>query len=189
MTELNVKRVSLLSSPEQYVERRIALNPEKLGRRLRGGFGRLKSLVKSGQYAVQPDGWLRADDISVMPDEFEFRFVPREGNVGVAAEGNLVVLLDLVESPELAVEGHARDLNRKLQDLRKEVRLEYSDRIIVSVVGPPPIPAVLDQFGDWLAEQLLATRIETTPLASPLASADVRIAGVPVHLSLRRSET
>jgi isoleucyl-tRNA synthetase len=187
MTELNVKGVSTLSSPEEYVERRIALNPERLGRRLRADFARLKSLVASGRYVIQPDGWLHADDISVMPDEFEVRFVAREGNVGIAAEGNLVLVLDLVAYPELALEGQARDLNRKLQDLRKEARLKYSDRVDISVVGPSPIPAVLDQFETWLAEQLLATRIERTPLNSPLASADVHISGVPVQLSLRRS--
>ncbi len=51
----------------------------------------------------------------------------------VAEDGDVLVALDTTLTPELRLEGAARDLVRAVQDGRKEAGLAISDRIILTL--------------------------------------------------------
>jgi isoleucyl-tRNA synthetase len=106
----------------------------------------------------------------------------------VAAEGLLVVLVDLTLDPALLVEKQMRDLNRGLQDLRKEAGLRYQDRIAVSILAPHAFTADISGHLDWLAEQTLATAVEFQALDDPDASKEIEVAGERVTIMLKRAE-
>ena len=184
-SELNIKRVDHLEDATALVRQEVVLDYGRVGKRLRGAVKEVARAVAEGRYAVDGDGRLRAGDHVVEPGEYALRAAAVDGR-GVAAEGQLVVVLDLASDDALVREGLVRDLNRAVQDLRKQARLGYDDRIVMSVAGGAELAAALDEHGAWLREQCLAEAIEPSPLASPLASASVDVGGSDVAIALAR---
>ena len=80
-----------------------------------------------------------------------------------------------------------RDLNRGLQDLRKQAGLPYADRIGVSVQCSPALAQVVAAYQPWLCEQTLAVALDTAPMAEALARAEIDVGEEKVTIALRRS--
>jgi isoleucyl-tRNA synthetase len=186
--ELNVKAVEPLADPASLTERVIKLDYARLGKKLRGDVKRVQAAVSAGEYQLDDGGArLVAAGIELSPDEFTFRYQTKDELTGVAAQNDLVVLLSLQSTPELVVEGQVRDLNRGVQDLRKQARLAYADRIRLSVVGSGPLLATLEPHLAWIAEQALAVEISHTPLATLLAESSVELGEETVQIALARA--
>jgi isoleucyl-tRNA synthetase len=132
---------------------------------------------------INPDGTLSAADVVLQPGDFSYRMGVADEREAVAAEGGLVVLLDVARDASLRMEGEARDLNRAIQDLRKRARLRYSDRIVVSVSGNGLEP-LLAAFGPWLMEQALAVALTTTRLDDVLATGSVTLGPGSVQVAI-----
>ena len=77
----------------------------------------------------------------------------------VANEGTLTVALDLEISEELRLEGVARELVRSIQSLRKESGFEITDRIHVTIPASDDNARCLEQFKQYIAQQVLADSI------------------------------
>ncbi len=76
----------------------------------------------------------------------------------VASEGPISVALDTAITPELAAEGHARELVSVLQQARKDAGLEVSDRIsVVWESDDAELAAAIERFGTYVAGEVLAT--------------------------------
>ena len=179
--EVNVKRVEVLTDPERYVTRILRLNTPVLGKRLTQGLPALQRAIASGQYAMNADGTLEAGEVVLRPDEYSHRMEVIDDSQAVAAEGTLIVRLDVTLDDDLRLEGDARDLNRAIQDLRKRARLRYSDRIVVSITGNGLEP-LLATFGPWLMEQALAVALTGTPPEDVLATASVTLGTGPADV-------
>ena len=167
--EVNVKNVEVLSEPDRYVTKTLRLNTRELGKRLKHRLPVLQRVVAAGHYVIHPDATLHAEDVVLHPGEYWYRMEVAEQREAVAAEGNLVVLLDVARDDSLRMEGDARDLNRVIQDLRKRARLRYSDRIVMSISGSG-LELLLAAFGPWLMGQALAVALTTTQLEDCLAA-------------------
>jgi isoleucyl-tRNA synthetase len=180
--EVNVKTVEVLSEPDRYVRKTLRLNTAHLGKRLKERLQALQRTVTAGDYVINPDETLTAGDVVLHPGEYTYRMEVAEQRDAVAAEGNVVVLLDVAQNASLRMEGDARDLNRLIQDLRKRARLRYSDRIVVSISGSGLEP-LMAAFGPWLMEQALAIAV-TTQLDDPLAAGSVRLGSGSAHVAI-----
>lgn len=77
----------------------------------------------------------------------------------VANEGTLTVALDLEISDALRLEGMARELVRSIQTLRKESGFEITDRIHVTIPASDDNARCLEQFKQYIAQQVLADSI------------------------------
>ena len=77
----------------------------------------------------------------------------------VANEGTLTVALDLEISEDLRLEGVARELVRSIQSLRKESGFEITDRIHVTIPASEDNARCLEQFKQYIAQQVLADSI------------------------------
>jgi isoleucyl-tRNA synthetase len=181
--ELNVKEVRV--SESLHVHREVKLDYGRLGKRLRGDVKKVQAAIDAGAYEVA-DGRLRAAGHELGEGDFSFRYASEQASEGVAAEGSLVVLLDLTSDPELIAEGQMRDLNRGLQDLRKRARLAYADRVVVSIAASPSLHTVIDAHRGWLADQVLATEISAAPMADALAREEIEVGDEEVQIALRR---
>jgi len=176
-----------LANADHLVQKDVKIDARKAGKRLTSTFKEVLESVKAGHYELTSDGGLRAGSQMLLPDEFDFRYVPKDQNSGVAVNDKLVVLLDLTEDPELVLEGYARDLNREIQDLRKRARLAYSDRIVVSIPRSKTVDAILDRHIELLAEQTLARAIGADGVAGELASAELDIGDDRVAVAIARA--
>ncbi|HXK52539.1 MAG TPA: class I tRNA ligase family protein, partial [bacterium] len=70
------------------------------------------------------------------------------------------VYLDTTLTRELELEGAARDLIRKIQDMRKEENLDVSDRVKVFLMDEADNAEILKMFGDYIKDKVGAEEIE-----------------------------
>ena len=78
----------------------------------------------------------------------------------VAEEGGLVVALETALSPELVAEGLAREVVRRVQDLRKDAGLRVEDRIRVRYAGAAQVETAIETFAETIGRETLARAIE-----------------------------
>jgi len=127
--ELNMKAVDLSETdPGRFATRQVRLNFAVLAKRLGAGMKTLAAAVKAGAYTLDGRGNLRAGDTLVTKDEFEIVLEPK-GEVAVAQDHYTLVALDTRLTDELRLEGWAREVVRRIQDLRKQADYRVEDRI------------------------------------------------------------
>lgn len=77
----------------------------------------------------------------------------------VANEGNLTVALEVELTESLRQEGMARELINRIQNIRKDIGLEITDRIIVDVAPFEETDKAIESFGEMIRTQVLANEI------------------------------
>jgi isoleucyl-tRNA synthetase len=145
--ELNSKSIIVSSEDEEdkYVSYSAAPNFKLLGPRLGkdlpllkqvladAGTERLKGILAqramTGKATIElPNG----KSVVLDEEDIEIRLKAKDG--WVAAQGNdCVVVISTELSPELLAEGVARDIVRLIQERRKELGLQFTDRIQVGI--------------------------------------------------------
>ncbi len=76
-----------------------------------------------------------------------------------AEEGDYIVAVDTTITPELADEGMARELVRRIQNLRRSADFDLTDRIITFYTGSDPIRRVMESFGDYIRQETLSDEL------------------------------
>ncbi len=74
----------------------------------------------------------------------------------VANDGALTVALDITVTEELRNEGIARELIKRIQNLRKESGFEITDRILIELEHNERTDRAVQVFGDYICSQVLA---------------------------------
>jgi isoleucyl-tRNA synthetase len=137
--------------------------------------------ARAGAVEFLPDGSVRLAGTTLAPDEVEILASPRPGTV-VAHDDGLVVVLDTELTDELRAEGDAREIQRAVQDLRKEAGLELDDRIELWVDG---LPGPVAPFLDAIAAETLAS-LAAGPAPAEAVRGSVALDAGTVSLALRR---
>ena len=98
------------------------------------------------------------ETILLAPDELEVRAEPRPGEA-TAGEGGYVVSVATALTPELVTEGVARDLVRRIQQLRKDAGFEITDRVALTLDAPEPVRRAVEAWRDYVMGETLATSL------------------------------
>jgi isoleucyl-tRNA synthetase len=185
--EVNVRAVELIGDESELVERRVRPLLPKIGKRLGPAIPAVMAAAREGKYEIRPDGSVALGGQTLAPDEVEILASPRPGTV-VAHDVGLVVVLDTELTPDLRAEGDARDLQRAIQDLRKEAGLAVDDRIDLWVDGLAPAAAA---HLDSVAVEVLADSVVAGSPAdgSATSTSVVPLEGGPARIALRRRVT
>ena len=108
--------------------------------------------------------------VELEPEEFDFRVVSAgDGAVATLKGSSGLVVLDTAVTPELELEGRARDLIRQIQQARRDAGLDVSDRIMLDVRGGTDVVAAFDAHRG-LVEQETLTTASTATLDPDLAA-------------------
>ena len=103
-------------------------------------------------------------------DEFEFRLNVKDDIPGAALPDNTaVVVLNINLTPELVKEGLANDALRFIQDTRKTIGLDVSDRINLTIAGNPTIIDAVRAHKPRIMADALVTKITDTPVTYHLS--------------------
>ena len=135
--ELNVKQVELTDAIDTYGRFELTVNAKVAGPRLGKDVQAAIKAVKAGEGVVNADGTLTAGPAVLQPEEYSSRLVAADPDYTAALpDGAGLVVLDGTVTPELEAEGWAKDRIRELQELRKTMGLDVSDRIRVVMSVP-----------------------------------------------------
>jgi isoleucyl-tRNA synthetase len=178
--ELNVKQLEFSDEPEKFVDHEITPNFKllgpKLGKRMptvkkllgqHSGAELLANVRAHGRIELEVDG----ETIALATDEVEIRLKAKPGWISAHDRG-VVVVLAAELTPELIAEGLVRDLVRLVQERRKELGCEFTDRIALAVVSrAEPLRRAVAEFSDYLAAETLAVDVRQEPLSGAAPAA------------------
>jgi isoleucyl-tRNA synthetase len=179
--EVNVKIVELIGDESELVERRVKPLLPRIGKKLGGAIPAVMAAAREGAFELHQDGSVTLGGVTLAPDEVEVLATPRPGTA-VAGDEGLVVVIDTELTPELLAEGDARELQRAIQDLRKDAALELDDRVDLWLGG---VPAAVEPYLPSVAAETLATLADGRAPADA-TTATIDLGGGPVDLALRR---
>ncbi len=185
--EVNVKQVHLEKNLAQVADPLLYIKTPLVGKRLGSALKEVLAASKTSDWSVNEKGELEIAGQVLAPEEFERRLVLKEGLTGQAsADNTFVVLLDTKVDPQLEAEGIARDFVRVVQSLRKEQKLDVSDRIHLKYeTSDEKTAAALTQYASYIQEQTLALSLERETLA--FAMTEEEIGDGKVKISLQKA--
>ena len=170
--EVNVKEVELIHNTTGIITKRIKPNFKTLGPKYGKYMKAIAALVATfsqEQISAVECGELTtldmgAETIEVSAADFEITSEDMPGWL-VTSEGKLTVALDITLTPELEMEGVARELINRIQNIRKEAGLEVTDKIRVEIEALPAIEPSVAKYADYIGQQTLA--VEVVCIANP----------------------
>lgn len=192
--EVNVKEIEFAGEGDNGIlVKKVKCNFKLLGKR----FG---ALMKGVAAAVQN---MSQKDISELQEKGEFSF-NIDGTVAtvntseveifsqdipgwvVANEGVLTVALDIQLTPELQREGLARELKKRIQDMRKSSGLEITDRIDVRLSSDSQLQTVVEEWGTWISQQVLADSVTLVDMEALQNAESVNIDDIALKIQITK---
>ncbi len=163
LSELNVKELAFAGEAGELVDVSVFPLPKQLGQKYGRGYpvirGRFAEMDQSdlaarfdaGESVTVVD---EEREYAVEPEDVEIRRTPRAG-LAVAEDGGYLVAVSTTLTPELELEGQARELVRRVQQLRKDSELEISDRINLTVSDSPLMTKLISAHKTYVATETL----------------------------------
>ena len=166
LDEVNVKELRFVEGNGMLVKK-VKCNFRTMGKK----FGKLMKSVAAAVDALsqeqiarlEQDGMLELSvDGSAVQVEVADVEIYSEDIPGwtVANEGSLTVALDITVTEELRNEGVARELVKRIQNIRKESGFEITDRICVTVARQEQTDKAVADFAPYICAQVLANSLE-----------------------------
>jgi len=164
LSETNIKNIEYIKDAEGIIRKKIKPNFKTLGPKVGKDMKVVGSAITElNAFQIQE---LEANKILILPgldytiglDDVEITAEDVEG-WQVANLGRLTVALDIQISPELKQEGIARELVNRIQNLRKNIGLEVTDKIIVNISFQTEICEALENNLDYIRSEILAEKL------------------------------
>jgi isoleucyl-tRNA synthetase len=194
--ELNVHELHLARDADAYVTYQVKPNFRALGPRVgkrmpalkaaladADGAALLRELDARGRVTLAVDG----EPLELGPEEIAVSLEAREGFAAAAGAAGVVVLHTAL-SEALVEEGLFREVLNRVQTFRKELDLEYTGRIRLTLDGADRLLSAVRSRADVLGRETLAVDVQVG--APPPAGAHVQeatIEGEPLRLGLIRA--
>jgi len=109
----------------------------------------------------------------------------------VQEEAGFFAALDPLVTPELRLEGLARELVSRVQRMRKESGLAVSDRIVLYVGGEPAVREAVETHGGWIGGEVLATGVvwrEDAAMNDQATMQAVELDGATARIAINKAE-
>jgi len=191
--ELNVKSLEFTTEPEKYIDYQIQPDFKRLGPRVgkqipavkkalgsADGAALLAQFKREGKVVLElPEG-----GVELTEEDVQVRLQAKEG--WAAAQGTqCVVVLSTEITPELVAEGIARDLVRLIQDRRKELGCEFTDRIELGIVTESDeIRSAIETHAEYVAQETLADQLSFASI-NGTEEIEGKLCDEPVQLYVR----
>lgn len=161
-SELNVKQVVFRPTAPSGISQALKIAPAVLGPRAGALAQQIIADARVGNYRIDPNGDVVVCGRVLEADEFRLVYESVEDADVRSVNGSTLVILDTVVTPELEAEGAARDFIRAIQQQRKALQLEMTDRIRVRAQVPSHVREQLMSFIDYIRSETLSTDIVLT---------------------------
>jgi isoleucyl-tRNA synthetase len=170
--ETNIKAIEFVHGSSSVVSRQARPNFKTLGKRLgqlmKDASAAIRELSDDQIDAFVRDGRLTLDlageQVEFAGEDIE---IVSEGVEGwlVGQEDRVTVALDTTITEALRMEGLAREVINRIQNMRKEADYEVTDRILVTYSGGEGLVAAIGEHAAWIRNETLC--LELHPSENP----------------------
>jgi len=172
LAEVNVKDIEYVDDASGVIKKKAKPNFKRLGKRLGRHMkaanqaissmsnAEIDAVEKAGGYTLEVEG----DTYELTLEDFEISTEDIPGWL-VAGDGDLTVALDVTVTPALRAEGMARELVNRIQNIRKDKDFNVTDRIRVTLQRHDAVAPAVEQFGDYIKNEVLAEKLELVDTA------------------------
>ena len=188
--ELNVKDLVPFTDEAQVMEFSVQANMPLLGPK----YGKALNKVIEGLTAADPreiharvnsGQGVEIEGYSLEPDEVLVTGTDLEG-FSVASEGGYTVAVTTSVSPELALEGLARELVHRIQNMRRSAGFDIADYIVTCYQGSAELDEVMAAHGDYVRQETLSRQVLKEHPAEGAYTETQKIDGLEVTLGVKR---
>lgn len=173
LNEVNVKELTFVDNAAGILVKRIKPDFKKLGPRYGKVMKQLAAAIQgmtqeniqqfeaTGSFAFDIDGQqavVELADVEVISEDIPGWLV--------ANEGRLTVALDITVTEELRLEGLARELVNRIQNIRKSSGFDITDKITIAVLSSEDMDPAIRAYSSYIAGQVLAESIEIADVVS-----------------------
>jgi isoleucyl-tRNA synthetase len=189
-SEVNVKEIEFVSANHPSLVKSIKPNFKTLGKKLGGEMKAMAAIVQSfsqeqirelennGAISVSLNG----NPTDLLIEDVDIATQDMPGWL-VASENGVTVALDITISEDLHQEGIAREFVNRVQNLRKDIGLDLTDRIHVLYKADPAIKKSVNHFNTYICGEVLALSIQETEDDSEHV---LDVYEYPVHIQLMK---
>ncbi len=192
LNEVNVKEMRIVGNDEGVLVKRIKpdfkkLGP-KLGKQMKAAAAALQAMDQKDIARLEREGSIDitlADGVIAKIEAVDVEILSEDiPGWLVANDGNLTVALDVTVTPELRLEGIARDIVNRVQNIRKSRDYEITDRINLVFEPNAETDDAVRKFGDYIARQVLAESISVESLNSDEGVETIDLDGVEAKVMI-----
>ncbi len=191
LEELNAKTLTLLDDETAVVRYDVKPNLPVLGKK----YGAEVAAIRAGLAGLAPaevaEAVRRGRTVPVAgkdlePEDILLQAQDTDGFASAQDAGYTVAVTTAI-SQELADEGLARELVRRIQDMRRDAGFELADRITTWVSGDAEVARVVAAQGDYIRGETLSTELVSAPPPDGVHSAEQDLEGTKVTLGVRKN--
>jgi isoleucyl-tRNA synthetase len=193
LDELNVKALRVVRDETDFLRFEVKPNLKLLGQK----YGRdVQAIAKA--LSSMPEGELArvarlvgaGETVEVAgkplsPEELLVNGREKQGFAS-AEEGGAVVIVSTELTPELVLEGLAREIVHRIQNLRKDAGFEIADRIKTYYAGDQTIGDVMRRHADYVRQETLSVELSADAPEHGVHSESANIDGHEVMLAVVR---
>ena len=188
--ELNVKEVSVMREEADVTRVEVRANMALVGPRFGPQTPQVLAALSSADPAevaglVSAGRQVELGEFKLEPDEVTVTTSDIEG-YSVATESGYAVAVTTEISPELELEGRARELVHLLQNMRRSAGFEIADHIVAYHHGDPALDDVLAAHGDYIRQETLSRELVKGPPPDDSYSQTHVVNGLAAVLGVRR---
>lgn len=166
LSETNIKNIEYITDTAGFITKKIRPNFKALGPKVGKEMKRVAEAISTmsqeelsqfeaaGTYLVPGTAYVVSlEDVEIIAED-----IP---GWQVTNMGNLTVALDVTITDELKEEGLSRELINRIQNLRKELNFEVTDRITVNLQNDNLITPAVNRNKAYICAEILADQLNT----------------------------
>ena len=188
--ELNIRRVSVLDDEREVSEIEVKADMSRIGPRFgadtrnvlaalsKADSSEVYVAVAAGSSVTVGDYVLEPEDIVVTSSEIAGYSVVSEGGYSVAVTTEI--------TPELELEGRARELVHLIQNMRRSAEFDIADHIVTYYGGDEALEEVIAAHGDYIRQETLSRELTRGVSPEGAYTEEQKVNGLAVVLGVVR---
>jgi isoleucyl-tRNA synthetase len=167
LEELNVKEIEFLKDDTKFVEFEIKPNFKVLGKKFGKLMKKLQKVIENFDRSKidllrekkDVEVEIEGEKIKISFEDVDIKRIAKK-DVAATSEKDLIVALDKKITQELLLEGLSREIINKINTLRKEMKLEVTDRIEVVLDSSDLVKKSFDIRKKYIMNEILAVDVK-----------------------------
>ena len=166
LSEINVKSIEFLDNKDSLLVKELKPNFKLLGPRygkiINDVAAKIKNFSNSQIEDLENNGKIKVvikeTDVEIALNDVEIAYKDIEG-LSVASDGRQTIALDLNLNDELINEGIAREVVNRIQNIRKGLGLEVTDKIEIKIKNSSKLENAINSNLDYVKGETLAIKL------------------------------